>query len=350
MTLIMSYQNGNHLLMVGDLLVSRPGSSNGQSISLPARFYPRFPVSNSDLSHLEQKIVLVNDQLSIAWSGNRIVAKSMISEIAKKAPRPYGGEDFLNIIENMDISESERKSVGMIIFGMNYDSKSVKANMFVQDYLVGETLFDRKDHKVKYSGSGTFHFLSSIAFDFRKHVGEISSYESDVVTFLSRMAIAFYQEIISNDNHDYYYGGGFEILGFGSDKPGFAKIPYASVFWKILDKGEPKLIGPIFSNQYVGTKLVINRIIFQRGEATIHRFVVANFLDSNPVLYDLPLPEFDPHFVIHYLIKDSGECFLIIKKGKHKLGRMTFDKTNHFTMENHSKLEAEIIEFMKPSG
>jgi hypothetical protein len=79
-TIILSYQSGQALVMAGDLMVSSPTPLTNP-IELPTRF--KTPVTNYHLSGLEQKTIVVNPHLAVAWAGHRLAARTIVRELAK---------------------------------------------------------------------------------------------------------------------------------------------------------------------------------------------------------------------------------------------------------------------------
>ena len=331
--------------MLGDLLISTPGKQQQGPLSVPTRFDARFPVSNLELSGLRQKIVVLRDTLAAAWAGSHIVARSILTEVQNELNEPYSGEKILSIIDKINLSVNEKNSVSFIFYAMQRSDSSASPQIIVQDYLVGETVFGA-EHKVKYYGSGTFHFFDSIGFDIKGTSGSINEFEMSVATFLTRAAIAFYREIVSEDNHNYYYGGGFELLVPNPIEQRFEKLPFASAFWLADGKDGLKLIGPIFTNQYIDNKdLVISRINYKGDEAVLTRFVIPHMFSAEKNRA-IPDPDFDPFFVLHYIIDTRDDNIrLILKKGKDKNIQFSIDENNKFSVRDKGEFVAEALDW-----
>ena len=336
MTLIMSYQKQNIRVMLGDLLVSMPSIPRQSPLSVPARPYDRFPVSNLNLSHLAQKIVILNNHLAAAWAGNALIARSILNTLRNELHEPYSGEEILSTIDGMALSDSEKNSVSFIFYALQITENDLPNLFIVQDYLVGETIFDTPDHKVKYAGSGTFHFFDTIGWKNKGHTGSMNEVEICVATVLTRAAIAFYSKIVSEDNHNYLYGGGFELLTLNpTTGQSFEKLSFASAFWQAHGKDRLQLIGPIFVNQYKDNNdLVLSRIHFKKNEAILNRFIIRHMFTADGDDYELPIPDFDPFFVVHYIVSsDKKEVGIILKKGSDKNVRMSLDKNGEFSID-----------------
>ena len=113
MTLILSYQRGSSLVMLGDMLISTK-SERTTAIDIPTRFSPNLPVTNLQLYCLLQKVFCVNRELAVAWAGDCLVARVIIQELARKLPRPTSGAQIIEFIKSISLSERELNSVAFI--------------------------------------------------------------------------------------------------------------------------------------------------------------------------------------------------------------------------------------------
>jgi hypothetical protein len=275
-------------------------------------------------------------QLAVAWCGSFIVAKTLMKHIRENIKRPYSSQQILQLIHDSGLLESELESVSFIFFGHEPETESI----FVQDYLTGQTSIGPK-HKFKYAGSGTFHFFDSIAYELRGMRGEINEFETTFGILLSRISVALYEEVISDINHNYFYGGGFEILGFNPNLNRFEKIPLSFVFWSVTDDGLD-LCGPILSQSYSGIDaLTIRRLSHNSsGNWALKTYMVASFLDSA----DVTTPNFsnttlDTPFTVHFLVRAAqpNSVSPMIKKG---------EDTGFSVSLNHDKKEF-VVDFTK---
>ena len=284
-------------------------------VDIPTRFADQQPPTNQQFGALHQKILLLNESLAVAWCGSFVVARTLMKHIRENIKRPYSAPQILQLIQDSGLLESELQSVSFIFLGHDTETETI----FVQDYLTGQTCIG-PNHKFKYAGSGIFHFFDSIAYELRGMRGEINEAETAIGILLSRISVALYEEVISDISHNYFYGGGFEILGFNPNLSRFEKIPLSFVFWSITDNGID-LCGPILSQSYSGTDvLTIQRLSRDSsGSWRLKPYVVASFLDSE----DITVPEFtndslNSPFTVHFLVPAgrNSSVRLIIKKGK----------------------------------
>lgn len=324
MTIIVSYQQKNYIFLVGDLLLS--GLEHEDQIQLPTRFNSNQPVPPRHLTGLCQKLVCVNDNLAVAWAGSKIVAQHLIRRIANELSAPFSSEEILSLIYGSGLSDSELDSVSFIFYGAYRDEKTGDIHQFVQDYLTGETIID-KSSKVKYSGSGQFHFLECMDFQIRGSTGTVTEYEGCIAWLMSRMALALFKEMISEDTHIFSYGGGFEIVCLDPTAR-IAKIPTTFVFWR-FDGTTLELVGPVLSFNYPDPNiLLINRLIQLQGSSKwdLSQFVVNDLLGAPTLDPDQEEPNFDTFFAVHYLLPttDSESIQILIKKGSDKSVKLRF--------------------------
>lgn len=314
--------------MLGDLLISGH-RENENLLDLPTRFHPSQPSTNPFFSQMSQKVLIVNPQLAVAWAGQKIVAKHLVRRIANELREPYNPEQILEIIYNSELSEQELASVSFIFMCISSDGLSDR--VFIQDYLTGETVLGEKE-KVKYAGTGTFHFFDSIAYQIRGQFGDVNDYERFVASFVSRMAIALYEEIVSDITHNFFYGGGFELLVVNPLEKRFVKVPLTFAFWR-YDAKVVELVGPVLALNYKdGENLSLHRLSRnEKSEWILKSYVVRNLLNEQKSTDKLlSPPDFDTFFSIHYLLPSNPDdnIRLLIKKGVQKSVSINYTPKN----------------------
>lgn len=318
MTIIVSYQRKGFVLMGGDLMISSDRERTNP-IDLPTRFSKLQPDPNLFLLRLSQKVVIIDDHLAVAWAGRKNIAGYLVGRIASGMSQPYSAEKILALIDGSGLLEEDLESVSFIFFGLIRDDQDDK--MFVQDYRTGETIVG--DHeKIKYAGSGISHFLKSIAFNMKGSTGQVNTYEEFVGTFITRLAIALYQEIVSDVTHKLFYGGGFELLLLNPIEKRFVKVPMTFVFWEYGSRGV-ELTGPILTLNYdANGYLFLHRIVrTEQDKWTRKSYAVGNILsERNSDVPPSPPPDFNTFFSVHYLISTerNDKVNLLIKKGEQK--------------------------------
>lgn len=316
MTLIASFQSGSTYILVGDLLISSDRKRE-MPLDIPTRFSKNQPKANLQFSGLSQKLVIINDNLAVGWSGTRINAKSIIHHVKDNIQSPYSGEQILELVASSGLSEGELKSIGLIFYAHNAEAMQ----LICQDYLVGETVFPN-GNKIKYSGSGVFHFFDSTAFEMFAVEGDQNDFMKTAYAILGRMSVVFYEEIITDTNHNYYYGGGFELLSFNPNESRFVKLPISFVFWTYDDEAIT-LQGPLITQNYTeDNRLVIFRHEFvKKAEWKARAYVVDNFInDDKDKKIDIQKPNFDTMFCMHFFISQRDDAPVKI------MGKSGFDK------------------------
>jgi hypothetical protein len=299
-TLILSYQGKNALVMLGDLMLSRD-KENPTAIELPTRYDARFPVESRYLSGLHQKVFCINPKLAVAWAGDSLLARHVIRGLSSQLDEPYTGARILDCIRSLGLSERELNDVAFIFWAM-----TEWPHVEVQDWNCGETINPADTgEKFKYAGTGTYHFFDTIGFEVKEPAHhEDWGYALGVV--IGRAAMAFHSEIVSDDPHWYRYGGGFEAIVPTID--GFQKVPLTFVFWT-YDGTELVLVGPLFSQFYdQNGGLAFRRFMPvepANGQWVQRIFPVCNFFARSAICD--PNAPIDTLWSIHYIIDNRRE-------------------------------------------
>ncbi|MCH7822362.1 MAG: hypothetical protein IIA07_10115 [Proteobacteria bacterium] len=340
MTLIASYQRNDVILMIGDLAVS-DDKLRDVPIDIPTRFSRFQPLTNSQFCSLQQKIIIVNPHFAVGWSGSRIIARFIIKFLRKNLATPYSADQILRLIEDSGLKPSDLEKVSFIFFLFRPDEEKVE----IQDYRTGETIMGHRE-KVKYAGSGAFHFFDTIAFDILGTDGQLNETEKVIAVFLSRISIVLFEEITTDITHNFYYGGGFEMIGCNGPAKRFEKIPLSYVFWTFDDESL-NLCGPIFAQNYTDdVRLIITRLAKDEAGAWQARsFLIRNLLHAHT---DDRVParsrNFDTPFCVHYFIPrtSSANFYLMIKKGDEKGFSIEFsESTNKLKMHVSERFQNE---------
>jgi hypothetical protein len=304
MTIILSYQSGQGLVMAGDLMVSSPTPLTNP-IELPTRF--KTPVTNHHLVGLEQKTIVVNPHLAVAWAGNRLAARSIVLELAKLSKERYSGPEVLKLIEASGLSAKELEEIGLIV----WLAKEAPFQLIVQDYYVKEVIFNETS-KIKFIGSGDFHFFEQIGFSLKQYEGDASGLnelEVAVGVIVSRIAIALFHELTCDVTHDLFYGGGFEIVLYDPPSARFRKVPLSFAIWG-YDDNEIWLTSPIFHQVYDANGVLFLRRFVAKNDVwhqTI--FPIGNFLaDASCVTFD-PTTPLSSETTVHYFVKKGSSTF-----------------------------------------
>ena len=300
MTLIMSYWHDPHsLIMLGDLLITRETPLAAAAPALPSRFSPLQNNVNEYIARLEQKLVIINPRLAAAWAGRQVVARNLLRRVRDGIGNEYTGRRILDLIASSGLAKDELESVAFIFYVMSEDGK-----LEVQDYLTKEVC-RTPTHKFKFSGSGDFHFFESIGFSQTSLDTKTDPLSDDLLAILGRAAIAFQEEITTETPHNFFYGGGFELLSPDISNRRMDKIPHACAYWGFRGD-EITLTGPIISYQYHDNGILqIDRLTQKDGTWWHDPFLVGNiFVTTSNVTPVSPKLIAGP--IVHYLI-DYGE-------------------------------------------
>lgn len=279
MTLIMAYHGHGLLAMLGDLMISQT-SPVSVLPELPTRYDKTFPVDNAYLSGLQQKVFSINRNIAVGWAGNALVARHIIRRIRDEFTPPYTGIRVLDFIASLGLSDKLLADVSFI-FCMFVEEVGDFSNMQVQDYFTKEVRNPSDNSEYfKFAGSGDYHFFETIGFNVKPGNAEATPYLTTISGIIGRGAIAFYHELISDDVHNFYYGGSFEVLF--PDLDGFVKFATTTTVWSYDDAGV-RLIGPIYMQEYNASgALGLRRFVLQPdGEWEQKLFVVRNFVDDS---------------------------------------------------------------------
>jgi hypothetical protein len=172
--------------------------------------------------------------------------------------------------------------------------------MQVQDWMVKEELLGSPQHKMKFIGSGDFHFFETIGFTMQPSAGEATHYDKAIGAIVGRATIAFTQELNDDVPHYYRYCGGFEIITLS--ETGFRKMPMSVAVWA-YDQGSIQLIGPVYSQTYNERGVLgFRRFVRTAGVWSQTIFSIGNFLeDAIGAKFD-PAAEIETGLSVHYLI------------------------------------------------
>jgi hypothetical protein len=306
MTIILSYKSGAAHVMAGDLMVSSPTPLK-DPIELPTRF--KTLVTNHHLVGLEQKTIIVNPRLAVAWAGNRLAARSIVLELAKLPKEKYSGADVLQLIEASGLSLQELQDIGLLIW-MVSNPRCPPVQLTVQDYNVKEVIFNETS-KIKFIGSGDFHFFEQIGFSLQQYEdgNQLDEMGAALGAIIGRIAIALFHELTCDATHDLFYGGGFEVVFYDPTLGALRKLPLSFAVWG-YDDDEIWLTSPVFQQVYDANGVLFLRRFVARDN-TWHQtvFTIGNFfVDTRNVTFD-PATPLSSEATVHYFVKKGSATF-----------------------------------------
>ncbi|HZP75839.1 MAG TPA: hypothetical protein VFB45_06845 [Pseudolabrys sp.] len=319
MTLVMSYQHNGSIGIVGDLLLSRD-TPLAKPFDIPTRFHEQYPLTNLNLSGLRQKTFWISPHLAVAWAGNMLIARNIVREIADRFTEPYSNDKLLEFIDNLGLTEAEKAAVAFI-FLLITSVADGKSQMQVFPYRVRRWANPANEHEVfLFAGSGSDHFADiDFALKYRASDPRLAFHAA----VIGRAATALLQEVMSDDVHNYFYGGGFEFLIPETREGKFMKVPLMFAFWTYDENGKCELVGPVFAQEYSDDGVLgLHRFVLSEGRWDERIFEVHNLLTSGSreFLTGL-LPE--ALWAVHYLInKNNPNEVITVQKAR---GTPNFD-------------------------
>lgn len=265
MTYIMSRRLGSRQFWLGDLMVSQEGRTSPE-ITLPGRFDPRLPAVPPELAQLRQKLIVFNPRVVAAWAGRMIIARAVMSAVAKIADSFPTTEDIKAQIAALGLSQAQLDDVALMFWSIPKLEPCDRRNeVFYHRVQQANIPNPSNDNCLIYSGSGAFHFLD-ITTDNRHELERPTNEPVDdadwrLIDTLSghimRAAQVLHEEMMDEVVHAFRYGGGFEVIL--ETENGLEKLPISQVFWRETQEAI-ELVGPVISQQYgAGGTLFIRR-------------------------------------------------------------------------------------------
>jgi hypothetical protein len=309
MTLIAIYKREKSYAMLGDLLLSKP-TAGEQPVEIPARFDKRFPLTNLNLSGLQQKVFRISPTVAVAWAGSLLTARHIIREVAK-LPQPYDGRHIRHCINSMELTKAELDSVSLLFLTtIPRANGQIDVTGCAHGYEQWANPANPSE-QMRYAGSGSYHFLEMYPFAVGKRGGRHNDQSETLGALIGRAAQTILLEVVSDEPHDFFYGGGFEVMIISS--VGFVKVPLKFVFW-MIDEDKIELVGPIFSHLYDKNGILGLRRFVRDGESWDQKiFTVRNFMHSGESAQFEPETSIDTYWTCHYLINnaESERVFIV---------------------------------------
>lgn len=262
MTVIAGFTIEGHPMLVGDLLISGPNPS-GNNVQIPtvgetSQYYDGLECT---VLRLEQKIVVIGDNLIISWAGSRIAALTVLRDLVeygKHSEITYEFlKDYLDNIENI-IGSLDLSIVGHLLASPKVVYR-VSCNHSVH--------MSNKLGEIRLSGSGQerlLEYLEQIPV-YNSHVyGNLNEFEVAILNAIGLNAFLLQDELyqpsdVFMHSLNYYYGGGYEIGCFLGNKA--IKIGDVShVYWEAKIEGDNVIISmplKIMKNYYIDDILYI---------------------------------------------------------------------------------------------
>ena len=265
MTLIAAVGLDTYPVVFGDLLISGPERpDSAPDISLAGTVTSAFPAgSDWSILGLNQKVVLLGDNCVIAWAGNVVFARTVITGLRALASQaPLSPPIIEKYLAKLDPTMKDQVSFVGWVRGDN-----VFHQFWYRADIAESALFGR----VSAGGSAATDFVmlaSQISGGSWNAPGRaLAGLERPISSMLSATSLLLRAELSSENNLLQYFGGGYEIATFIGDK--FAKVgDIAFVFWMAnVTHGEVALSGlwPVLKQDYADDFLLLHVLRMRPG-------------------------------------------------------------------------------------
>jgi hypothetical protein len=316
-----------------------------QQARLPIQVVECLDATAYTIAGLAQKTCVVTPNLAVAWSGTKIVAKTIILEMMQSfTTRPMTFEELGKFFHDLSFPEAnDVQMVGLVLEGKNtVRGFGWNARTYNSQFL-GE---------IQLAGSGSDHFLQVLqnCDSSRITAGSPSNFVAAAGKLLIVAGAVLGGEMNTLSNLPHFYGGGIEIVYFNKGK--FEKISEITyVFWQVsFTSTEEYKVGVQLAVKFSYTKdiLLIHRIDF-RVESPRDRVVISavepihRHLDKTEIvdLKRTALPDLNSRIMCHYfsidrpnatpknvVLVDIGQPDMV--KFANEANRITFEVYDNF--------------------
>jgi hypothetical protein len=212
--------HGTHSL-IGDLLVSSVGTSPTSPVNLPASADINARISlpeNRFIVGLQQKVVVLNPSLAIAWSGNFGQAQALFADLEPLRSQNHVDPEFVRtILDNIDQSQKDDLSlIGMV-------ATNGRCSLITHRTEQPTSIYPAQDVVSAGSGSSTFteilrqHAPNSTALNPNASATDIADgFDLNIVGSMQSEEFSTPMGIQNG------WGGGFELARFAGS--GISKI------------------------------------------------------------------------------------------------------------------------------
>lgn len=314
MTVIAAFNVNQCPVLLGDLLISgNEDLHNTLNVPTIGEITKIFPKGSEFVpTALNQKVVIVNENLCLGWAGTRISAQIIISELLRESQRKpnWSFDDLSSFFSSFDNEHGDK--VGVV--GYSNDGKGIFSFGYGDNQLKYQS---KKYGLVRLYGSGATK-LKSYLDNFNIPPASIPTnpLETAVGNTLALTTYMTGLERITGSNLIEYYGGGFEIVSLIRKK--FAKIDDVTyLIWVGRQMGDSswRLSLPEISIKYhyYGDLLLVKRAEFKsQADGALKSDNKAVYVIS-PIyrnineaqLGNIQLPSFNSRFICSFIILHS---------------------------------------------
>jgi hypothetical protein len=232
MTLIASFEVDHTPVLVGDLLITRPGPASS-SVSTPLVHTPNSIIGDQgtrSVSGLCQKIVLLHDHLCLAWAGSLLHAKNFAENIRSfTAGKSTIGYDELQLFVNAYPRRDLENHIEFILYSWHRTGWGWFSNL--KPFDLGAL------SNIRLSGTGTSHFIKSMdAISAAPIVGKLDGYNDLAIRALAYASLASAEQFFGGVGLLEAWGGGFEVAVFQGER--LKKLgPICWLYWTCEEIG-----------------------------------------------------------------------------------------------------------------
>jgi hypothetical protein len=311
MTVIVAYFPESYPILMGDLLISGPEVTD-RDIVIPTigsveNIFPRG--SGYSIVGLQQKLIILNDELALAWAGRTITAKTILSELKQlSATKKLTLQDLFEFWEKK-VDPNDKPDVELVgllkcgdmiyNFGFNY-----------------QKMESEKYGEVMIAGSGALHMGESITriSSVESAPIEANILERSIATALLVSTDFIGYELVSGEGLLRYFGGGIELISLVSGR--FQKIGDITYILWIADEDESgnvciRMPEIAIKVSYIDDYMLLRIARFSAGktpmafkcdDSQVH--IVNSILSEEPGLdtNTINLPSFNSRWSCHYVL------------------------------------------------
>ncbi|MES3040396.1 MAG: hypothetical protein V4730_04460 [Pseudomonadota bacterium] len=233
MTLIMGYSDKNSIILGSDILIS---GTNKKSVAIPTRYSSNQSPLDSSFTHTSSKLEIINNSICFCWSGPEIFAKAIYYELLE-ITKPITSEKITKAIDDVLLpGTNQPKEMVMLIAYHNSEENFCELLSYGEIQLLTNT-----ESKSEWTYGGTGSYPAYQIIDSRIIWKGASFINEKLLEFASKISAHFFNEVATDLNHHYGYGGFYEIAIFSNQANSFIKIP---INYYLFDKSDLKDVSP----------------------------------------------------------------------------------------------------------
>jgi hypothetical protein len=293
MTLVATFYVDEVPVVIGDIAIAGP-EKPGEARLIPTvgnTWNIFIEGSGYVIMDLKQKINIIDEHLLVAWCGNYVAAKSVISRIKEiNSLSKFSIDSLSNFFSNE--AKEIIASLEVVFIGYIFDPNSRTTQSF--DYVFNSRSIQRSKNErfgeIKVCGSNPDYFLELAGNSTRLSNTNSDTFQNIILESLQLCNFSFASD---EQNLLEYFGGGFEIATFRDNR--FQKIYDVSYFSWLCPKpyNIPYLVEKFYKVSYVDDILLIYVAILKQEKgalnAVINDEVVTYPLESICVYPVLPV-------------------------------------------------------------